>query len=283
MNDRTHSAPLSEDALCHAGAWKDLEARESFETLVPRLFQCLVETCEAQVGYLLVREGPDQPATLWGVRELQDPRDDLILDTAHSTAFEGLPAVSLIESMAELSPEAFSVTEALDEQLRLPAEYRGQGLFCVLRAQGHTYGYARLGNPQWGAAGPGVALLSVRAEAGGRHLRRLATSGTQALWEVYRVLARAIDAATESTHEHSASVGECAALVGRELGLSEERCRLLETAGYVHDFGKVVALPKLSAHDGRYPEEELGEVRAAILRGTELLGEPRAAPGRRSG
>lgn len=46
---------------------------------------------------------------------------------------------------------------------------------------------------------------------------------------------------------HCLRVGHCAALIGARLGLSEEAQRLLETAGQLHDIGKL-AIPQFLVH-----------------------------------
>ena len=88
-------------------------------------------------------------------------------------------------------------------------------------------------------------------------------------------LARAVDLKDGYTHQHSARVAQYAAVLGREMGMSEEEIDQLRTAGILHDVGKVgvadaVLLEARAAHRRRVPRDA-----------APLHARPRHHPGRR--
>ena len=87
-----------------------------------------------------------------------------------------------------------------------------------------------------------------------------------------RALAAAVDARDSATRFHSQKVALLAVSLGRRMGLSPERLRMLELAALMHDVGKI-GLPDsiLNKREG-LTSDEWREVRQHTIRGQHILG-----------
>ena len=88
-------------------------------------------------------------------------------------------------------------------------------------------------------------------------------------------LARAVDLKDGYTHQHSARVAQYAAVLARELGMSEEEIEQIRTAGILHDVGKVGVADAVLLKPARLTEDEFLEMQRHSEPG------PRHRPGRR--
>ena len=96
------------------------------------------------------------------------------------------------------------------------------------------------------------APLSLQEEA-----ERARTAG---LANTVYALARAVDLKDGYTHQHSARVAQYAAVLARELGMSEEEIEQIRTAGILHDVGKVGVADAVLLKPARLTEDEFLEM-----------------------
>lgn len=87
-----------------------------------------------------------------------------------------------------------------------------------------------------------------------------------------RALAAAVDARDPDTQYHSRNVAGLAVQVARELGLTDERVRLLEAAALLHDIGKIGIADDVLGKPGPLTQEELDHVREHPELGERILG-----------
>jgi HD-GYP domain-containing protein (c-di-GMP phosphodiesterase class II) len=74
------------------------------------------------------------------------------------------------------------------------------------------------------------------------------------------------------TRGHSERVSEGVGLLGRQLGLNEDRQSALEHAGLLHDVGKVGVPTSIIQKPGRLDDSEMDAIRLHPARGVELIG-----------
>jgi putative nucleotidyltransferase with HDIG domain len=86
-----------------------------------------------------------------------------------------------------------------------------------------------------------------------------------------RALASAIDARDPYTLGHSVRVGELAACIGRELGLSSVQVQDLEIGGYLHDVGKIGIRDSVLLKQGTLSKEERDLIEEHPLIGLQII------------
>ena len=96
------------------------------------------------------------------------------------------------------------------------------------------------------------APLSLQEEAD-----RARTAG---LANTVYALARAVDLKDGYTHQHSARVAQYAAVLAREMGMSEEEIDQIRTAGILHDVGKVGVADAVLLKPARLTDDEFPEM-----------------------
>jgi diguanylate cyclase (GGDEF)-like protein len=84
-------------------------------------------------------------------------------------------------------------------------------------------------------------------------------------------LARAVDLKDGYTHQHSARVAQYAAVLGRELGMSEEEVDQLRTAGILHDVGKVGVADAVLLKPARLTDDEFLEMQRHSTLGRDII------------
>jgi putative nucleotidyltransferase with HDIG domain len=89
--------------------------------------------------------------------------------------------------------------------------------------------------------------------------------------QALRALVGSIEAMDPYTHGHSDRVAGLCIEVGRRLGFSENRLRLLEYAAYLHDMGKVTIDPAILHKKGSLTEVEWVVIRSHPSEGAEIL------------
>ncbi|MFF2651271.1 HD-GYP domain-containing protein [Streptomyces sp. NPDC058045] len=98
-----------------------------------------------------------------------------------------------------------------------------------------------------------------------------------------RALVQAVDIKDGYTRGHSERVGRASVLIGRELGLDDDRVEALRFAGILHDVGKLGVPTRLLRKDGPLTAEERRVIELhpeyghEMVRGIGFLGEARAA------
>ncbi|GGO85662.1 HD-GYP domain-containing protein [Wenjunlia tyrosinilytica] len=98
-----------------------------------------------------------------------------------------------------------------------------------------------------------------------------------------RALVQAVDLKDEYTRGHSERVGRASVMIGREIGIPEERIEALRFAGTLHDVGKLGVPTRLLRKSGRLTPEERGIVQRhpeyghEMVRGIEFLEEALSA------
>src|SRR5829696_1052005 len=107
------------------------------------------------------------------------------------------------------------------------------------------------------------APLSLQEEAD-----RARTAG---LANTVYALARAVDLKDGYTHQHSARVAQYAAVLARELGMSEEEIEQLRTAGILHDVGKVGVADAVLLKPARLTEDEFLEMQRHSALGRDIV------------
>jgi diguanylate cyclase (GGDEF)-like protein len=107
------------------------------------------------------------------------------------------------------------------------------------------------------------APLSLQEEA-----ERARTAG---LANTVYALARAVDLKDGYTHQHSARVAQYAAVLARELGMSEEEIEQIRTAGILHDVGKVGVADAVLLKPARLTEDEFLEMQRHSALGRDIV------------
>jgi diguanylate cyclase (GGDEF)-like protein len=107
------------------------------------------------------------------------------------------------------------------------------------------------------------APLSLQEEA-----ERARTAG---LANTVYALARAVDLKDGYTHQHSARVAQYAAVLARELGMSEEEIEQIRTAGILHDVGKVGVADAVLLKPARLTEDEFLEMQRHSALGRDII------------
>jgi HD domain len=86
-----------------------------------------------------------------------------------------------------------------------------------------------------------------------------------------RAFVQVIETKDLYTRGHSERVSSGVGMLGRHIGLSEERQHALEHAGLLHDVGKVGVPTSVIRKPGKLDEEEWAAIRLHPARGTELI------------
>ncbi|MDT9680774.1 HD domain-containing protein [Streptomyces sp. TRM76323] len=98
-----------------------------------------------------------------------------------------------------------------------------------------------------------------------------------------RALVQAVDLKDTYTRGHSERVGRASVMIGRELGMDEDRLEVLRFAGTLHDVGKIGVPTRVLRKDGPLTREERRiielhpEYGHEVVRGIGFLGEARSA------
>ena len=107
------------------------------------------------------------------------------------------------------------------------------------------------------------APLSLQEEAD-----RARTAG---LANTVYALARAVDLKDGYTHQHSARVAQYAAVLAREMGMSEEEIDQIRTAGILHDVGKVGVADAVLLKPARLTDDEFLEMQRHSALGRDII------------
>ena len=167
----------------------------------------------------------------------------------------------------------------------LPLRAACQGLFLRSLAPVAVHGLAGLMTAvPWNSPyGPVAALLVLFPMAvswwvfAQYHRERAAHQAT------IRALVQAVDLKDGYTRGHSERVGQASMMIGRELGMDDDRIEVLRFAGILHDVGKLGVPTRLLRKDGPLTPEERRVIELhpeyghEITRGISFLGEARSA------
>jgi len=94
----------------------------------------------------------------------------------------------------------------------------------------------------------------------------------QAQAATMRAFIQVIETKDLYTRGHSERVSEGVGMLGRQLGLPEDRQQALEHAGLLHDVGKVGVPTSIIRKPGRLDDSEMDAIRLHPARGVELIG-----------
>lgn len=86
-----------------------------------------------------------------------------------------------------------------------------------------------------------------------------------------KTLVSTVDAKSPWTRGHSERVTEHAIIIGKELGLSQNKIDKLRLAGLLHDIGKIGTAEYIIDKPGRLTDEEFAIMKEHPLRGAEIL------------
>ena len=89
--------------------------------------------------------------------------------------------------------------------------------------------------------------------------------------EVIHVLACAAEHRDQETANHVLRVGRYVGVIARQLGMTEERCQLLEQAAILHDVGKIGIPDSLLRKPDKLTDEEMDEMRQHCQYGLNIL------------
>jgi len=84
------------------------------------------------------------------------------------------------------------------------------------------------------------------------------------LREFSRLICRVIDFRSEFTATHSSGVAATAVALGRQVGFSEQECRLLEIAAFLHDLGKLAIPSEIIEKPGKLTTDEWQVMRTHV-------------------
>jgi putative nucleotidyltransferase with HDIG domain len=113
---------------------------------------------------------------------------------------------------------------------------------------------------------PPVVHFSARRAAAGRRSARAAVQGA-----AVQAFLRAIEVKDPYTRGHSERVAEYSAMIGRRLGLPEDRVTVLSHAAALHDVGKLGVPSTLLRKTGPLDHGEYAEMRQHAKRGADLV------------
>ena len=104
-----------------------------------------------------------------------------------------------------------------------------------------------------------------------RELLRSRRKIRDALEETIHTMVRVVESRDSYTAGHSERVARYAYLIGREIGLPEGELERLETAGFLHDIGKVETPDTILLKPGRLSHSEVRIIRSHPARGEMIL------------
>ncbi|MFH1061611.1 MAG: HD domain-containing phosphohydrolase [Candidatus Omnitrophota bacterium] len=100
--------------------------------------------------------------------------------------------------------------------------------------------------------------------------QRLQSDNIQ-LFDTIKVLALALDARDNYTHNHSQEVTEYAVSIAREMGLSVKEIEIIRDAGVLHDIGKIGIPDSVLLKPGRLTDEEYDMIKKHPQIGKSIL------------
>lgn len=100
--------------------------------------------------------------------------------------------------------------------------------------------------------------------------QRLQSDNIQ-LFDTIKVLALALDARDNYTHNHSREVTEYAVSIAREMGLSVKEIEIIRDAGILHDIGKIGISDAVLLKPGRLTDEEYEQIKKHPEIGKSIL------------
>jgi len=89
--------------------------------------------------------------------------------------------------------------------------------------------------------------------------------------EIIERLARAAEFRDDNTGQHTARVGQMAALLARQIGLPDSQVSLIRRAAPLHDVGKIGIPDRVLLKPGRLDDEEMRVMRTHPRRGHDIL------------
>ena len=180
----------------------------------------------------------------------------LIADLVHC-AVNGLLLMGVVSLAEKVSPKQVLVGSLLKS---VPG-YLGYGIFGLLMAV------------LWVGVGIGVlsALLVLMPLAVARWAFSQYSAEQQAYEATIQTLVQAVETKDHYTRGHSERVSRASVLIGRFIGMREDRLNALRYAGILHDVGKLGVPTKLLQKTERLSEAEFAAIKLHPVRGLEML------------
>ncbi len=94
---------------------------------------------------------------------------------------------------------------------------------------------------------------------------------SELFYKTIKSIAQALDAKDEYTHGHSMRVTLYSLALGKALNLPEEMLEEIETAGLLHDIGKIAIPEKILLKPGKLTNEEFQIIKSHPVLGTKLV------------
>ncbi|MBI5308709.1 MAG: GAF domain-containing protein [Planctomycetes bacterium] len=162
-----------------------------------------------------------------------------------------------------LSLEKTLLDEGYHSHIRMPLVVREEvvGLLNVGSKRVAAFAPEHLSALEKLSSQIGVALENARLVADMREMFK----------NTVRTLSAAIDAKSHWTAGHSERVVTCALAIGKEMGLDEKGMNNLETAGLLHDIGKIGTYELIIDKLEGLTEDELKIIRQHPIKGAEIL------------
>lgn len=89
--------------------------------------------------------------------------------------------------------------------------------------------------------------------------------------ETIMAVARTVDAKDGNTSLHSKRVSEYSALIGKELGFTEDECENIRKAALLHDIGKIGIPDRILNKPAKLTDDEYAVMKTHVTRGAEIL------------
>ncbi len=180
----------------------------------------------------------------------------LVADLVHCT-LNGLLLMGVVSLAEGVSPKQVLVVSLLKS---VPG-YLGYGIFGLLMAV------------LWVGVDIGVlsTLLVLMPLIVARWAFSQYSEERQAYEATIHTLVQAVETKDHYTRGHSERVSRASVMVGRFIGMREDRLNALRYAGILHDVGKLGVPTKLLQKTDRLSEEEFAAIKLHPVRGLEML------------
>jgi putative nucleotidyltransferase with HDIG domain len=209
---------------------RTISARLSRHEVLSQVLESVVQISGADVAAIALVDPDQGTLRLAAQRGASDDQSWAESELALHAKRQGVPVTVIDGRLQPISPDPEGAELGNAIYFPIPSESEIVGVIraCYQDPQ-HTFAPQDLGPVQTVAAQAGVAVRNAR----------LYESIHDMYQNVVRSLATAVDARDPYTHGHSHRVSANAVAVGRRMGLDLDALQQLETAGYLHDVGKI--------------------------------------------
>ncbi len=175
---------------------------------------------------------------------------------------------------------AIKVAERIRRSIDSEVDYKGMPITCsigiaswptdgVMREEIVHASDAALYNAK--QTGKNRVCLASEVEASRKTLKGEAADSKGIVLNTIYALAATVDAKDHYTYGHSKKVSKYASAIAEALGYSEERRSIIQTAGLLHDIGKIGVSDKILGKQGSLNEEEWEPIRSHPDMGVSII------------